>query len=133
MSATEEEATHVQEEEEENQEGEPAGDSQDKKKKNKKKSSKGKGPADKEGDGGDEAVVQEDKTEGGDGLSSQEQLLQILRKSRICEESRRQHERKHPFWDTQPVPSIGSDFAQDSGPIDGARTPEDVRAEPYPL
>jgi len=74
----------------------------------------------------------EDK-EGGDGLSSQEQLLQILRKSRICEESRRQHERPHPFWDTQPVPSIGSEYAQDTGPIDEIKTPAEVRDEPYTL
>mmetsp|Transcript_62819 Transcript_62819/g.132645 ORF Transcript_62819/g.132645 Transcript_62819/m.132645 type:complete len:460 (+) Transcript_62819:98-1477(+) len=69
----------------------------------------------------------------GDGLTSQEQLFQILRRSRICEESRRQHERPHPFWDTQPVPSIGSEYAQDTGPIDEVKTPEEVRAEPYPL
>merc|ERR1711972_321221 len=42
-------------------------------------------------------------------------------------------ERPHPFWDTQPVPSIGSEFAQDSGPIDEVMTPDQVKAEPYPL
>jgi len=66
-------------------------------------------------------------------LSSQEQLLQILRRSRICEESRRQHERPHPFWDTQPVPAIDAEFAQDSGPIDEVKAPKDVRDEPYAL
>mmetsp|Transcript_74711 Transcript_74711/g.163233 ORF Transcript_74711/g.163233 Transcript_74711/m.163233 type:complete len:459 (+) Transcript_74711:97-1473(+) len=75
----------------------------------------------------------EGKDGSGDGLTSQEQLFQILRRSRICEESRRQHERPHPFWDTQPVPSIGSEYAQDTGPIDEVKTPEEVRAEPYPL
>mmetsp|Transcript_130784 Transcript_130784/g.378364 ORF Transcript_130784/g.378364 Transcript_130784/m.378364 type:complete len:451 (+) Transcript_130784:62-1414(+) len=75
----------------------------------------------------------EDSKEGGEGLSSQEQLLQILRRSRICEESRRQHERPHHFWDTQPVPTIGSEYAQDSGPIDEIKTVDEVRAEPYTL
>lgn len=121
---------------------------QDKKKKKKKKS-KGKGSAAAAGDEGDDAPADEEKEkddekedekkeEGtvsteGDGLSSQEQLLQILRKSRICEESRRQHERPHPFWDTQPVPSMGSEYAQDSGPIDEVKKPEEVRDDPYPL
>jgi len=73
--------------------------------------------------------------EGSDGLSSQEQLLSILRRSRICEESRRHVERPHPFWDTQPVPSIGSEYSQDKdcGPIDEAKGPDDVRDEPYSL
>merc|ERR1711924_84979 len=35
--------------------------------------------------------------------------------------------------DTQPVPSIGSEFAQDSGPIDEVLTPADVRDDPYAL
>lgn len=67
-------------------------------------------------------------------LTNQEQLLQTLRRTRICEESRRHAERPHPFWDTQPVPSMGSEYSQDSGPIDdGKTTVEEVRAEPYPL
>jgi len=84
-------------------------------------------PTEKEG-------ADEDK-EGNDGLSSQEQLLSILRRSRTCEESRRHVERPHPFWDTQPVPSIGSEYTQDkdSGPIDEVKSPADVRDEPYAL
>lgn len=67
-------------------------------------------------------------------LSSQEQLLQTLRRTRICEESRRHAERPHPFWDTQPVPSMGSEYSQDSGPIDEVKGgPTEVRAEGYPL
>jgi glycylpeptide N-tetradecanoyltransferase len=84
---------------------------------------------DKDGAGEDKA---EDNVEG---LSSQEQLLSILRRSRICEESRRQVERPHLFWDTQPVPSMGSEnFSEsDTGPIDAIKTPEDVKDEPYKL
>jgi glycylpeptide N-tetradecanoyltransferase len=68
-----------------------------------------------------------------EGLSSQEQLLQILRRSRICEESRRQMERPHLFWDTQPVPTMASGESQDNGPIDEKKTPDDVKADPYAL
>jgi len=126
------------------------------KKKSKKKKNKGKGEKaeDAAGDapaaagvaaaiaeaaGGDDDIAAAEKDgedkeqESGEGLSSQEQLLSILRKSRICEDSRRNHERPHLFWDTQPVPSIGSEYAQDCGPIDEAKTPADVRDEPYPL
>jgi len=88
-----------------------------------------------------DAAADEDveECEGAEGdekeLSSQEQLLQMLRPTRICEESRRQTERPHLFWDTQPVPRIGGDSFQaaDSGPIDPIKTPEDVRDEPYTL
>jgi len=130
-----------EDEEEEHEEG-AAG--QDKKKKKKKKP-KAAAPQEEAKDGeaaaegGDDDATEENplmkekEKEGGDGLSSQEQLLQILRRSRICEESRRQHERPHPFWDTQPVPSIGSEYAQDSGPIDEIKDVEEVRADPYPL
>jgi glycylpeptide N-tetradecanoyltransferase len=79
------------------------------------------------------AAADGEEKEGGDGLSSQEQLLSILRKSRICEESRRQHERPHPFWDTQPVPAMSSEYGQDTGPIDELKTPVDVKDDPYPL
>eukprot|EP00927_Polykrikos_kofoidii_P025389 TRINITY_DN2281_c0_g1_i1.p1 TRINITY_DN2281_c0_g1~~TRINITY_DN2281_c0_g1_i1.p1 ORF type:complete len:511 (+),score=99.71 TRINITY_DN2281_c0_g1_i1:84-1616(+) len=59
---------------------------------------------------------------------------QLLRRTRVCEESRRQAARPHPFWDTQPVPSMGSEYSQDSGPIDEVKGgPTEVRAEPYPL
>jgi len=123
--------------EEEHDEGAAGAD----KKKKKKKKAKAKGAA---ADVKEEEVVEEEaaepnplmkekEKEGGDGLSSQEQLLQILRRSRICEESRRQHERAHPFWDTQPVPSIGSEYAQDSGPIDEIKKPDEVKQDPYPL
>merc|ERR1719436_1471757 len=50
-----------------------------------------------------------------------------------CEESRRHRERPHPFWDTQPVPAIGSEYSQDSGPIDEIKKPKEVRDEPYNL
>jgi glycylpeptide N-tetradecanoyltransferase len=80
-----------------------------------------------------EVVPSEGATEESSNLSSQDHLLQILRRSRICEESRRHVERPHPFWDTQPVPSMGSEYAQDSGPIDEIKNPDEVRDEPYPL
>merc|ERR1712232_172240 len=71
--------------------------------------------------------------EDGTSLSNQEQLVQLMRKSRTCEDSRRQAMRSHQFWDTQPVPSMSSEFSQNSGPIDEVKTVDDVRAEPYNL
>jgi len=94
-------------------------------------------PADEAKDGEAAAAAdgapKDDAKDGGEGLSSQEQLLSILRRSRICEESRSRHERPHPFWDTQPVPSIAAEYTQDTGPIDEIKKPEDVRSEPYNL
>jgi len=100
--------------------------------KKKKKKKKAKNNTVKEVEASAE-VGEADEKEAADGLSSQEQLLQILRRSRVCEESRRQVERPHPFWDTQPVPSMEAEYAQDSGPIDEIKTPEDVRDDPYSL
>jgi len=121
----------MEEEAEEDEEAakEEGEDAQAKDKKKKKKKSKAKSSAAPP----KELEAAEEKEDGGDGLSSQEQLLQILRRSRICEESRQHKERPHPFWDTQPVPSIGSEYGQDSGPIDEIKTPEEVRDEPYGL
>jgi len=110
--------------------------SKDKKKKNKKKAAAKTGAADDEKDKEAPAEGEVVAAEGEEKeLSSQEQLLQMLRPTRICEESRRQTERPHLFWDTQPVPRIGSDSFQaaDSGPIDPIKTPADVRDEPYAL
>jgi len=100
--------------------------------KKKKKKSKAKAPAP---DAAEEEKDPEDAKDGeGEGLTSQEQLLSILRSSRVCEESRRNMERPHPFWDTQPVPAISSEYnSHDNGPIDEVKTIDDVRAEPYPL
>jgi len=56
-----------------------------------------------------------------------------MQRTRICEESRRQSDRAHPFWDTQPVPSMSSEYTQDSGPIDDSKKPDEVRDEPYAL
>jgi len=72
---------------------------------------------------------------GGEGVTSQEQLMQVLKRNRTCEESRRQKDRTHLFWDTQPVPSMSSENFQDSdtGPIDPIKTPAEVRDEPYSL
>eukprot|EP00933_Yihiella_yeosuensis_P046622 TRINITY_DN421_c4_g1_i1.p1 TRINITY_DN421_c4_g1~~TRINITY_DN421_c4_g1_i1.p1 ORF type:complete len:478 (+),score=112.21 TRINITY_DN421_c4_g1_i1:133-1566(+) len=122
------------EEEEEEDGTEQGGDAQaGKKKKKKKKAAKSGEEEVKETVDDAEGDDKEDDKEGGDDLSSQEQLLQLLRKSRMCEESRRAVERPHPFWDTQPVPSMGSEYAQDGGPIDEVKTPDQVRADPYPL
>lgn len=66
-------------------------------------------------------------------MTSQEHLVQMLRKRGPCEESRRHSERPHTFWDTQPVPSMSSEYSQDNGPLDNIKTPEDVRSDPYPL
>jgi len=132
----EEDEAHVEEDDEDQDEGDEdaePGSAADKKRKKKKK---GKG-GDKAAGSGAKAPEEGKECEGGDkdaeGLSSQEQLLQILRRSRICEESRRQVERPHLFWDTQPVPNMGAENFQDSGPIDEIKTPEEVRDEPYPL
>lgn len=117
---------NAKEEEEEKDEEEIKDEKDEDKKKKKKKSKSGKGSTDKD----------DDEKEGGDApQSSQEQLLQMLRPTRVCEESRRQVERSHAFWDTQPVPSIGSEYvsACDSGPIDPIKTPADIRDEPYAL
>jgi len=128
MVSTDEKVTdaNVPEEEEEDveenaEDGKDGDDTKDKKTK-KKKSKKGKDPED-------------DDKEAGEELSTQEQLLQMLRPTRVSEESRRQVERPHLFWDTQPVPSMGSENSQaaDSGPIDPIKTPKDVRDDPYPL
>lgn len=127
MVSTDEKVTdaNVPEEEEDVEEnaedGKDGDDTKDKKTK-KKKSKKGKDPED-------------DDKEAGEAPSSQEQLLQMLRPTRVSEESRRQVERPHAFWDTQPVPSMGSENSQaaDSGPIDPIKTPKDVRDDPYPL
>jgi len=114
------------EEPEDDDEAKENGDITTKKKKKKKKAKSSTVEAGVE-------VGEADEKEAGDGLSSQEQLLQMLRRSRVSEESRRQVERPHPFWDTQPVPSIGAEYAQDSGPIDEIKTPDDIRDDPYPL
>lgn len=110
-------------EEDEDVEEEQKADGDKKKKKKSKKADK----ADKDGD--------EEKEEAETAPSSQEQLLQMLRPTRTCEDSRRHVERPHAFWDTQPVPSMGSENFQatDSGPIDPVKTPADVRDEPYAL
>jgi len=126
MASTKDEVRGAEEEEEEVEVAKDAkedGEAGDKKKK--KKNKKDKAPAD-----GDE-----EKDEGEAAPSNQEQLLQMLRPTRTCEESRRQTERPHAFWDTQPVPSMGSENFQatDSGPIDPIKTPEDVRDEGYAL
>jgi len=98
------------------------------KKKGKKSKAKGSAAAPRE-----EAAAAEGEKGEGDGISSQEQLMQLLRRSRTCEESRRQTERAHPFWDTQPVPSMASEYSKDGGPIDEIKKPEEVRDEPYAL
>ncbi|CAE7365427.1 Nmt1 [Symbiodinium natans] len=63
----------------------------------------------------------------------QMQLQQMLKKRGPCEESRRHTAREHAFWDTQPVPSMSAEYDQDTGPLDVVKTPDDVRADPYPL
>lgn len=79
----------------------------------------------------------EGKEEGKEDASkdaSKEQLSKIFQRQRVCEDSRRQADRPHPFWDTQPVPAMSSANFQESGPIDEAvKTVEDVRQEPYQL
>jgi glycylpeptide N-tetradecanoyltransferase len=126
----EEKDKEEEEEEEEELDGEGAADDGAKKKKKKKKK-KAAAAVSQASTGGEGA---EDKKEGEtDGASSQEQLLQMLRRTRICEESRRQAERPHPFWDTQPVPTMAAENFTDSGPIDEVKGVEDVRDEPYNL
>jgi glycylpeptide N-tetradecanoyltransferase len=126
--AAEDEQKRREEDEEDEEEDDAEAEAEDKKDGSKKKK---KNKKDKAKDEGDEEATKE----GGEGLNSQEQLLQTLRRTRICEESRRHAERPHPFWDTQPVPSMGSEYSQDSGPIDEVKSggATEVRAEPYPL
>lgn len=81
--------------------------------------------ADAEGKDGDAA--KDDET------LKKNQLIQMLRRAREGDRGRNATERAHPFWDTQPVPSMSSEFTQDSGPIDEVKKPEEVRDEPYPL
>jgi len=120
----------VEAEVEEKNEAIVEGESADAKDKKKKKKAKAKAAGDKDDEVEEVAEGGEDKE-----MTSQEQLLQMLRPTRICEESRKASERAHAFWDTQPVPRIGSDAFQaaDSGPIDPIKTPADVRDEPYQL
>jgi len=133
MANDERQEMKEEEEDDDEKDGEEGtAESKDKKKKKKKKNA-----AAKTEDGEDVAVEEKDgdkKDESAVELSSQAQLLQTLRRSRICEESRRQAERPHAFWDTQPVPSMGSEYSQDSGPIEEVKGgPQEVRAEGYAL
>eukprot|EP00931_Biecheleriopsis_adriatica_P121961 TRINITY_DN969_c0_g1_i3.p1 TRINITY_DN969_c0_g1~~TRINITY_DN969_c0_g1_i3.p1 ORF type:complete len:1008 (-),score=339.25 TRINITY_DN969_c0_g1_i3:69-3029(-) len=130
-----EEAKEEEEEEEEEQAVNEDASSSKKKKKKKKAKSAATAEADKDKDkDGDEEDKDNKDVKEGEGLTSQEQLLSLLRSSRVCEESRRNMERPHPFWDTQPVPAIGSEYSSsDNGPIDEPKTPDDVKAEPYNL
>jgi len=121
----EEEDVKEVEEEKEDLEAEDDDGKADKKKK------KNKGKKDSSKDGEDDS-----KEAASEALSTdQDKLLEALRPQRTCEESRRQTERPHLFWDTQPVPSMGSENFQaaDGGPIDAIKTPEDVRDEGYAL
>jgi len=129
-----EEQKHKDEEEEEEEEEDDGTVDPDKKKKKKKKSKAEASTSSAAPVQDGENAEEEGEKADGDTLSSQEQLLQMLRRARVCEESRRtSNERPHPFWDTQPVPSIGSEYTQDIGPIDEVKQPEEVRDEPYPL
>jgi len=57
-----------------------------------------------------------------------------MKRNRICEESRRHLDRPHAFWDTQPVPPMGSEYSQSSGAIEDVEGGVDaIRAEPYTL
>lgn len=120
LNMPEAEKSEEQKEEEEEELDNKEGGDEDKKKK-KKKNKKAEGEEEK------------DAKDGGEVLGDQNQMLDLIQRQRVCEESRRQVERPHPFWDTQPVPSIGSEFATGSGPIDEILTPADVRQEPYTL
>jgi len=121
----------VEELDEDEEAAEAGGDAQaagsKKKKKKKSKAKSSAAPLAKEGE-----AEEEEKGEADD-LTSQEQLLSLLRRSRICEESRKHVERPHPFWDTQPVPAMESEYGQENGPIDDLKNPDEVRDEPYPL
>lgn len=99
-------------------------------KKKKKKIKKGKDEVSRDDE------KEEEKEDEKEEPSNQEQLMQMLRRTRICEESRRHAiERSHPFWDTQPVPQMAArEFEPvDTGPIDAVKSVEEVRPDPYPL
>jgi len=131
MASTKEEEQEVRAAEEEEEVGDDKGNKAKDVKDDGEKKSKKTNKKDKTST----ADGEEEKDEGEAALSNQEQLLQMLRPTRTCEESRRHIERPHAFWDTQPVPSMGSENFQatDSGPIDPIKTPEDVRDEGYAL
>mmetsp|Transcript_39085 Transcript_39085/g.70546 ORF Transcript_39085/g.70546 Transcript_39085/m.70546 type:complete len:484 (-) Transcript_39085:44-1495(-) len=139
MAETDEKAAKLakEEEEEEEEDGEQAGTATGaakKKKKKKKQAQSTEAGQEDEKDEEEEGKEKAEDTKDGEGLTSQEQLLSLLRSSRVCEDSRRNMERPHPFWDTQPVPAIGSEYStNDNGPIDEVKTVDDVRAEPYAL
>eukprot|EP00397_Hematodinium_sp_SG-2012_P021849 GEMP01022600.1.p1 GENE.GEMP01022600.1~~GEMP01022600.1.p1 ORF type:complete len:511 (+),score=116.21 GEMP01022600.1:14-1546(+) len=83
--------------------------------------------------GDHDQVEPSEEKKGDEDLTSTNQLMHLLRRSRICEDSRRYQDRPHQFWDTQPVPTIGSEPSDDCGPIDAIKTPGDCRDEPYAL
>ncbi|OLQ11509.1 Glycylpeptide N-tetradecanoyltransferase 1 [Symbiodinium microadriaticum] len=122
MTASEKSETKELEAEEEEEEEEVDQEAKDEKKT--KQAGKKDGYPSADANDGEEGETQTD---------SQTQLLQMLRKRGPCEESRRHTAREHPFWDTQPVPSMSSEYDQDAGPLDELKTVDDVRPEPYPL
>ncbi|CAE7219203.1 Nmt1 [Symbiodinium sp. CCMP2456] len=122
MTASDKSETKELEAEEEEEEEEVDQEAKDEKKT--KKAGKKDGYPSADANDGEEGETQTD---------SQTQLLQMLRKRGPCEESRRHTAREHPFWDTQPVPSMSSEYDQDAGPLDELKTVDDVRPEPYPL
>eukprot|EP00929_Paragymnodinium_shiwhaense_P051727 TRINITY_DN2598_c0_g1_i1.p1 TRINITY_DN2598_c0_g1~~TRINITY_DN2598_c0_g1_i1.p1 ORF type:complete len:475 (+),score=176.62 TRINITY_DN2598_c0_g1_i1:110-1534(+) len=109
-----------------------AADAAEKSKKKNKSEAKAESKEEEAKPAEDEEKKGEESKEGG---LNQEQLLSVLRRNRLCEDSRRNSDRPHPFWDTQPVPAIGSDFSQSSAAIEEPPTggKDGVRAEPYPL
>ncbi|CEM36970.1 unnamed protein product [Vitrella brassicaformis CCMP3155] len=67
-------------------------------------------------------------------LKTDRQLYEIIRGSRVCEDSRRNAERPHKFWDTQPVPKFKDELKDAAcGPLEEDKTPGEVRQEPYAL
>lgn len=58
-----------------------------------------------------------------------ENILQILKEAGVSTESLL--EKRHAFWDTQPMPAQGEQAELPEGPIVPNKTKDEIRAEPY--
>lgn len=93
-----------------------------KKKKGKKKGEEG---------GSEEAPVSTEAPVAHVTTEEQAQMLKLLHGAANLNIDEDEEKKKHAFWDTQPVPSMG-EKPQDHGEIE-TKTVEQVRQEPYPL
>lgn len=85
----------------------------------------------------EESPTSKVEEDAGEAKTKIEDLLDMFRrKTRVCEDSRREAHRPHVFWDTQPVPGMNEDQIATgdlAGPIDEIKTVAEVKQEPYNL